>query len=446
MTECTTEFLFPFHPKRKLVADFEGGEITSDAGLLPLREFDERIGFTSSIAEVFRDTRQAGKVDHSRLEIFRHRVFGLVAGYEDARDADSTRHDPLFQAVAGDRGAGDLLASQSTITRWENDVTEEEIEAIYGKIREQYLNARRRAPKRLFLDADASGGVCHGHQQLTFFNTYYDERIYKPLYIFDSEWGYPLAGALRPGNEGDAARCLIYLDEVLTALRRKWKRTHYIFRGDSGFAAPEIYEYCETVGIDYLLGWNAPQPPRERMKKRLRELSRRYKKTGKPQRRFLTIRYRADGWDRPRKVCVKLEVTKNGTNVRFIITSLRGSAKDLFAEYEQRGNAENNIKEMNCGLFAHRFSCHHFLANALRLVVATAAYALMVLFSRKILRGTELESAQITTIRVRLFKLGARIRVTVRRVWVHFSSGWPYRELLRTIYRKVLALPPPVTA
>jgi hypothetical protein len=446
MTECSTEFLFPFHPKRKLVADFEGGEITSDAGLLPIREFDQRIGFTSSLAEAFRDGRQAGKVDHSRREIFRHRIYGLIAGYEDARDADSTRHDPLFQALAGDRGAGDLLASQSTVTRWENDVTEEEIEAIYRKIREQYLKARRRAPKRLYLDADASGGVCHGHQQLTFFNTYYDERIYKPLYIFDSDWGYPLAGALRPGNEGDASRCLIYLDEVLTDLRRKWKNTRFIFRGDSGFAAPEIYEYCEIVKIDYLLGWNGPHPPRERMKKPLADLVRRYEKTGKPQRRFLTIRYRADGWDRSRKVCVKLEATENGTNLRFIITSLRGSAKDLFAQYEQRGDAENNIKEMKCGLFAHRFSCHRFDANALRLAVATAAYAFMVLFSQKILRGTELESAQVQTLRVRLFKLGARIRLTVRRVCVHLSSSWPSRQLFRTIYRKILALPPPVTA
>jgi hypothetical protein len=134
MTECSTDLLFPFHPKRKLVADFEGGEITSDAGVLPVREFDERIGLTSSLAQAFRDKRQAAKVDHSRREIFRHRVYGLVAGYEDARDADSTRHDPLFQAVAGDRGAGDLLASQSTITRWENDVTEEEIEGIYRRI------------------------------------------------------------------------------------------------------------------------------------------------------------------------------------------------------------------------------------------------------------------------------------------------------------------------
>lgn len=446
MTECSTDLLFPFHPKRKLVADFEGGEITSDAGLLPVREFDERIGFTSSVAEAFRDKRQAGKVDHSRREIFRHRVYGLVAGYEDARDADSTRHDPLFQAVAGDRGAGDLLASQSTITRWENDVTEEEVEAIYRKIRQHYFITRPRPPKRLFLDADASGGICHGHQQLTFFNTYYDERIYKPFYLFDGDWGYPLAGALRPGNEGDASRCLIYLDEVLDDLRKRWKRTHYIFRADSSFAAPEIYEYCEIVKIDYLLGWNAPEPFREQMQEPLRELAQRYKKTGKPQRRLFTTRYRAQEWNRSRKVCVKLEVTENGTNVRFLITSLPGRAKALFAEYEQRGNAENHIKEMKRGLFAHRFSCHRFDANALRLAVATAAYALMVLFSQKILQGTELESAQVETLRVRLFKLGARIRVTTRRVWVHLSSSWPYRELLCTIYWKVLAIPPPATA
>jgi hypothetical protein len=438
--------LFPFHPKRKLVADFEGGEITSDAGLLPVREFDNRIGFTSAIASALRDGRQTGKVDHSRRQIFRHRVYGLIAGYEDARDADSTRHDPLFQAVASDRGAGDQLASQSTVTRWENDATEEDVEAIYRKIREQYLKARTHAPKRLYLDVDASGGVCHGHQQLTFFNTYYDERIYKPLYIFDGEWGYPLAGTLRPGNEGDASRCLIYLDEVLIDLRWKWKNTHFILRGDSGFAAPDIYEYCEIVGIDYLLGWNAPKPLRDEMEEPLRKLVARYRKTGKPQRRCFCRRYRADKWNRSRKICVKLEVTANGTNVRFLITSLPGRANALFAEYEQRGIAENYIKDMKLGLFAHRFSCHRFLANALRLAVATAAYALMVLFSQKILLETELQSAQVETLRVRLFKIGARIRVTTRRVWVHFSSGWPYRDILRTIYRKVLAIPPPLTA
>jgi hypothetical protein len=445
MTECNTEFLFPFHPKRDLVADFEGGEITSDAGLLPVREFDDRIGFTASIAEAFCDSRQAGKVEHSRRGIFRHRLYGLIAGYEDARDADSTRHDPLFQAVAGDRGAGNPLASQSTITRWENDATEEEIETLYRNIRQQYFIARPRAPKRLILDADASGGVCHGHQQLTFFNAYFDERIYKPLYLFDGDWGYPLAGALRPGNEGDASRCLIYLDEVLTDLRRKWKRTQYVFRADSSFAAPEIYEYCEIVKIDYLLGWNAPSTLREQMKAPLRKLEARYRKTGRPQRQIFNTSYRAQEWNRSRKVCVKLEFNVNGPNVRFLITSLPGSAKVLFAEYEQRGNAENHIKDMKCGLFAHRFSCHQFLANALRLAVATAAYALMVLFAQKILRGTELESVRVETLRVRLFKLGARIRLTFRRTWVHLSSSWPYRELFTTIYNKILALPPPTT-
>jgi Transposase DDE domain group 1 len=441
MTECNTQLTFSFLKNRRLTVDFSGGEITSDAGLLLLRQFDENVGFSRRLTAALPERRQSGKVQHASATLLGQRLYSLVAGYEDLRDAKETRYDPLLQAVA----AGDVgppLASQPTLTRWENRASRNDLRRIGDVLLDAYLAARPRGPRRLILDLDSTEDVCHGHQQLAFFSGFFKEYIYHPLVVVDGDWGYPLATLLRSGNAHDRTGCPETLTRILTRLRRAWKHTRYLVRGDAGFAAPDLYAFCQQHHLHYLFGWNAPYTLRQRLQPQLAQLLERFQQCGRPQKQYLSFPYQAGTWPRPLRVCAKLVANAEGTNLRFIITNLTGSARHLFNLYEQRGAMENRIKELKRGLFMDRLSCHRFRANAFRLAISTAAYALLVLFRRQILSGTQLEAAQVETLRANLFKIGARVRRTARRLWVHLASGWPRRELLVALTQRLTAAAP----
>jgi hypothetical protein len=394
--------------------DFSGGQITSDAGLLPLRAFDERHRFTRSLAELLNDPREEERVRHSALSLFRQRIYQIIAGYEDANDADRLRHDPAFQILA-DQPVGEALGSQPTLSRWENTPS-----------------ARKQVRQRseILLDIDSTDDPTHGQQQLSFFNGAYSQHMYHPMLIFERHTGYLLAARLRPGNASSHARIVPMLLSLVPRLQAAFPGVLIKLRGDAGFALPLLYEFCEFFGISYVMGIPANSVFQRRAEPLQKKLQRRYRRCQLPQRSFSSFPHRARSWSRQRRICYKAEHTAVGTNLRFLVTNCQGRASEVFAFYNDRGECENRIEEFKNGFRADRLSCHRFLANAFRLLLHGIAYNLVNLF-RLLQLPQAWRSTQIETLRARLFKIGARIRETARCVRVHLATGWPWQSLFR---------------
>ena len=441
MTDCPQQLTFSFHPRKHVVADFSGGAITSDAGLLPLRELDHRLGWTACIAAVLRETRQAGKVRHEVLTLLRQRLFGLIAGYEDANDHTRLRHDPILQAVAGK----DTLASQPTLSRFENAVTARQIAQLNRLLVEQFLQRyRHKRPRQLILDIDPTDDPCHGHQQLALFNGFYDQYMYLPALVFERTSGMLLGVRLQGGNAHPAHRAVQVLQPIIRRLRKTWPKVKILIRGDAGFADPKIYRFCEGNDLEYLLGLPATGPLKERTDWAVSWLKERFERELQPLRWDGGFEHPAGSWDQPRRVLYKVEVNAEGTNRRLVVTNCHGTPRELWPLYEDRGTAETFIDELKNGLAMDRLSCERFVANAFRLLLAAFAYNLLRAY-RAMLAGTELENASVQTIRSRLIKIGARVVPTVRRVWVHLCSAFPLREVLVRAWQAIRALPAAVT-
>jgi hypothetical protein len=440
MTDCCEQHTFFFHPRKEVVADFQGGAITSDAGLLPLAELDDRLGWTVRMAQVLSDGRAAGKVRHEVRTLLRQRLFGIIAGYEDANDHTRMRHDPVLRAVAG----GDLteaLASQPTLSRFENAVTARQVAELNGLLLEMFLQRQgRRRPRRLVLDIDPTDDPCHGHQQLALFNGFYDQYMYLPLLVFERASGMLLGVRLQAGNAGASQRAVQLLAPIVAGLRRRWPRVRILLRGDAGLASPRLYGFCEKNRMEYLIGLAATAPLKEKTEWALDWVAQRFAHDGRPCRWQGGLRHRAQGWNRERRILYKVEANAQGTNRRFVVTNCRGVPRRLWPEYDDRGTAETFIDDLKNGMAMDRLSCSRFVANAFRLVLAALAYNLLRAF-RSTLAGTELESASIATIRTRLIKIGARVRQTVRRVWVHLASAFPLRDLWRRSLLQISAIP-----
>ena len=445
MTDCRKQLTFYFHPCKAVVADFQGGLITSDAGLLPICELDQRLGWTARMADTLADNRQAGKVRHEILSILRQRLFGLIAGYEDANDHTRLRHDPLLKAVAG----GDLadpLASQPTLSRFENVVTAQQVAQLNRLLIEQFIQRhRKRSLKRITLDIDPTDDPCYGRQQLALFNGFYGQHMYLPALVFERGSGMLLGIRLRGGNVPAAHRAVQLLKPIIRRLREQWPEIEILIRADAGFATPRFYRFCEANNLEYLIGIPASGPLKERTKWALDRLTERFERDRRPCRWRGSFWHQAKTWKRPRRILYKVEVNEQGTNRRFVITNCRGVPRDLWPVYDDRGTGETFIDDLKNGLRMDRLSCTRFVANAFRLLLAAAAYNLLRAF-RAALAGTELETASIETIRSRLIKIGARVRWTVRRIWVHLSSAFPLQEVLRAVLRAIRAIPPPEPA
>ena len=281
MTDCPEQLTFDFHPRQDVVADFHGGLISSDAGLLPIRQLDERLGWTAAVADVLDDTRQAGKVGHDLLAIVRQRLFGLVAGYEDANDHTRLRNDPILQTVAGrDRRP---LASQPTLSRFENAAGARQVAQLNRLLVKMFLQRMDgQRPKRLVLDIDPTDDPCHGAQQLALFNGFYGQYMYLPNLVFERTTGMLLGVRLRRGNVGAAHRVVQLLKPIVAALRKKWPDVEILLRADAGFATPRVYRFCEANELDYLIGFAASKPLKHRTKWALDWLSKRFERDGQP--------------------------------------------------------------------------------------------------------------------------------------------------------------------
>jgi hypothetical protein len=412
--------------------DFCGGQISSDAGLLPLRAFDQRHGLTLGLAECVSDSREDERVRHSVLSLFRQRIYQIIAGYEDANDADRLRYDPAFQILA-DQPLGQALSSQPTLSRWENAPSAREIIRLQDALLDWFISvcgAQVRKRGEILLDVDSTDDPTHGQQQLSFFNGGYGQHMYHPLLIFERHTGCLLAARLRPGTASSHARIVPLLLRLVPRLQQEFPGVRIQLRADAGFALPLLYEFCEFFGIQYAIGMSANPLFQRRADPLQRGLARRYRRSGKPQRSFSSFLHRAQRWFHQRRICYKAEHAEAGTNLRFLVTNQKGRSRAVFSFYNDRGECENRIEEFKNGFAADRLSCHRFRANAFRLLLHSFAYNLVNLFRLQL--PASLRSAQIETLRTQLFKIGARIRQTARCVRVHLASGWPFQSLFQT--------------
>ncbi|MBM3891424.1 MAG: IS1380 family transposase [Verrucomicrobia bacterium] len=439
-TDCYTQLRFGFQPK--LVVDFAGGTLTTDAGLLLLREFDEQRGLSADVVGRISDPRDPRYITHELEVLVRQRLYQIAAGYEDVNDADRLRHDPAFQVVAADGRTP--LGSQPTLSRLENAMDWSAIQRVARTGVDwfcAYAYGPTEQPADLILDLDSTDDPTHGAQQLALFHGWYDQHMYHPLLWFEGRTGLLLRSRLRPGRDPSAACVVEELQHVLPPLRRRFPGTPVFLRGDAGMATPRVEAALEAEGIRYVLGIGTNKVFKRRVAGLVATAQRRYRRTARPVSVRTSFWHRAGRWPRHRRILVKIEVNAQGLNVRFMVTNRRGRAADLIAWYDDRGTAENWIKELKLDIHADRLSCHRFRANACRLQLHSLALLLLAYFRRAVLAGTRLASATIGTMRLHLLKVAGRVVRSVRRIWFHLASHWPGQPLFAACHRALARAP-----
>ena len=454
MTECTqTEIRSKAPGRRELVARFNGGEITSDAGMLLLGAVEERRSILKRLASCFTDHRAPNRIAHTARELVSQRVLAIALGYEDVNDHELLRQDSLLSTVIGKRDPRKPLAAPATIHRLELSHPELAATDRYCRISldpeaadqlliDLFLEAYDEPPEEIVLDLDATDDPIHGKQQGRFFHGYYNSYCFLPLYIFAGD--HLLCARLRTSDRDGAAGSVEELERIVTRVREAWPETRIVVRGDSGFCREWLMAWCEGAGVEYVLGIAKNDRLKARIEEELVEAQQLHERTGEPARIFKGFSYRTlDSWSRSRRVVGKAEHLERGSNPRFVVTSLPEEEWESRALYEElycaRGEMENRIKEQQHDLFADRTSCTAMRANQLRLYLSSFAYVLMSELRRIALAGTKLARAHCGTIRLKLLKIGARVRVTVRCIWVAMSESWPNRELLLHAWHRLRA-------
>ncbi len=469
-TECNAESL-SFHPlgRRDVVARFDGGRITSDAGGLLLRETERLTGILRQFSACYTDHRDPDRIEHTVEELIAQRVYGLALGYEDLNDHDDLRHDPLLAVLVGktdplgkdrhrEQDQGKALAGKSTLNRLELTPSGANANSRYKKItvdRGQvqrlftslFLQAHDQPPARIILDLDATDDTLHGHQAGRFFHGYYKSYCYLPLYIFCGE--HLLCARLRPSNIDGAAGSVKELERIVGQIRERWPTVQIVIRGDSGFCRESIMAWCEANGVDYVLGLAKNKRLVKEIPEELKQAEHKFQETGKAARVFKDFQYQTlASWSQSRRVIGKAEHLPKGANPRFVVTSLSADVFDARALYEDeycaRGEMENRIKEQQLCLFADRTSAASMRANEQRLWFSSVAYVLLAALRRLGLSSTKMANARCDTIRLKLLKIGAQVRVTVRKVWVRLAESCPYQEIFKqvvAVLRQKLPLP-----
>jgi hypothetical protein len=449
MTECNQSgFGFEACGKREIVARFDGGTISSDGGAFLLRQTDQRLNLIARLAECFLDGRNQDLVEHTIAEMLAQRIYGLALGYEDINDHEQLRKDPVFGILAGREDLEQPLAGKSTLNRMElgtgiNDrykkITfwKEAVDELLVKL---FLEAHESAPPEIVLDVDTTDLPLHGKQEGRFFHGYYDNYCYLPLYVFCGD--HVLCARLREANHDASFGCLTEIRRIVTQIRAVWPEVKIVLRGDSGFCRNELMSWCENNGVDFVFGMSRNRKLRRIIGGEMHAATQQWNETGKPARIFTEFEYRTgktkkSGWDCERRVVAKAEHIDGKENPRFIVTSLtseRWVARALYEDlYCERGDMENRIKEQ-FSLFADRVSAETMRANQLRLYLSAMAYVLVSGLRRLGLKATELAQAQVSTIRLKLLKIGAQIRVTVRKVWISMASSYPWQDLYQQVW------------
>ncbi len=462
-TQCSQQS-FEFQPlgARQVTAGFDGGTITSDAGGLLLREVESKTGLLADLAACFDDFRDPELVEHTVENLIKQRIFALALGYEDLNDHDQLRADPLLATLVGKRDVtgqertdphdrGKPLAGKSTLNRLELTPARANEKSRYKKIVarqkdiaawfvEAFLRLNPEPPEEIILDLDATDDPIHGEQAGRFFHGYYKSYCYLPLYIFCGE--HVLCARLRQSNSDASAGSLVEIERIVGQIRAAWPEVKIILRGDSGFCRNELMSWCEGHGVDYVFGLARNQRLRSIIGRPMWEATEQWNRTGKPARVFAEFSYQTRkaknrGWNRERRVVAKAEHIAGKENPRFVVTSLSGeqwAAQALYEElYCARGDMENRIKEQ-FSLFADRVSAETMRANQLRLYFSVMAYVLISGLRRLGLKATEFAQAQVSTIRIKLLKIGAQVRISVRKVWISMASSYPWQSVYQQVW------------
>jgi Transposase DDE domain group 1 len=465
---------FTFFPELPIMVETTAAQLSSDAGLLPIREFDERIHLTRSFAAVLNDRRDPQLLDHSFLDMTRSRVYGILADYVDQNDHDALRSDPVFKLIANRLPDDPDLASQPTLSRFENAIDIPSLKRLRAEFIDQFIASFVVPPHRLTFDLDAVDDPAHGEQQLALFHGYFDQYQYFPAFITSADNDQVVVLSLRPGAVHAALGADDDLEFLVQRLRRAWPDLRVCIRGDAGYGMPWMYDVCERLGVEYLFGIAANAVLKRHTDALLEKAVQAFDQTKTPQRLFDAFWYQAGSWDRARWVIVKAEANAQGTNRRFIVTDRPGALvvpEAAYDDYAQRGESENRNKELKCGLQMDRTSDHRFLANFFRLYLHAAAFNLLVRFRRAMAlpavpaataevpaeaaTGTErrrhfqqrrrrdpLAEAQPCTWRSLLIKVAAEILVSTRRIVVRLSAHWPYLDYFQRVCQQLQASRP----
>ena len=426
---------------KNVVADFNGGRLTTDAGGLLLREVADRIGLFDARDAAIPDPRHPLFLIHDQRALLAQRVTAIALGYEDLNDHQALRADPVLQIAVGRAPDLDLtLASPPTLCRLENRVDRETLVQIAGVLIDQFVAAHAEPPEHLILDFDATDDLVHGHQEKRFFHGYYDHHCFLPLYVFCGD--ELLVAYLRPSDIDACKHARAVLKLLVQRLRAAWPKVKITIRADSGSCRWRLMRWCDSHGLGSVLGLAKNTVWERAARDEIERAQRQFCRTGQPQRVFGSFSYAAKSWDRKRRVIVKAEHTAQGPNPRYVVANVPGDPQELYEDvYCQRGEAENRIKEQQLDLFADRTSCHRFLAHQFRLLLSSAAYVLVQALRRTALAGTELAEATVGTIRLKLFKVAARVLVSARRVVFHRASSYPYQEVFREVCARVMGRP-----
>ena len=446
--------------RREVTVAFDGGEVVTDTGLLAVRKLDRELGILAEAAARLPDPRSELTRVYSTAELLSQKVYQLLGGYFDSNDAQLLRHDPALQTVL-DRIPGSdsaTLASGSTLARFnygftrreqslpveERTIEQECQKAKLNRLKELnrflvelFIKTRSTPPREIVLDIDTTDDPTHGGQQLSLFNAYYKQHQLAPLLVFEGNSKLPLAGWLRTGTAHASWGAVETLQELVTLLREAWPEVEILVRADTGYAVPAVYEFCETHGVKYVIGYGANNVLKARTQLTLDYVEALAKLYDEPVRQFQEVRgYQAESWDRPRRVIAKCEVTaQGGTNRRFVVTNLTEPAETLYSEiYVKRGDgAERPIQELKHGLAIDRLSSHRFFANAFQMQCHLLAYALFVLFREANAEVPEVAEHTLETVRSRVFKVGAVVQVSTRKIWFHASASWPGRDVFARV-------------
>jgi hypothetical protein len=438
MKDCTTQLLlFKGLSSKKIEADFNGGEVSSDAGLLFLREVENQIRLISKMTDSLRDRRHPGYVKHQLLELFKQRVFQIACGYEDGNDSNGLREDPIMK-IACERLPDDdpALASQPTISRFENSLSRTDLYRIAEVFVDVFIESYREPPEGIILDIDDTDDLTHGRQQLTLFNAYHGDYCYMPIHIYEGKSGKLITTVLRPGKRPTGKQIVSILKRVVKKIRTAWPEVGILLRGDSHYACPGVYDFCEDNDIKYVLGFKALSPLVRQVESFVQETSQRFKLERHPVKMFTETLYKAKSWPKVRRVIAKVEYNTLGSNTRFIITNLEHWNRRFIYQriYCGRGAMELMIKEHKNHLLSDRTSCTSFSANQFRLFLHSAAYVIFHTFRALHLKGTEWASAQFDTIRLKIIKIGARIIQRTRKIRIHLPTSFPWKGELQQIW------------
>jgi hypothetical protein len=438
-------FSLPNIRKKKVTAAFDGGTISSDGGVFLVAGADKRLGLTDALASLFPDHRDPSQISHSIADILRERIFAIACGYPDGNDLDTLRADPAFKMACGRLPDSDAdLASQPTLSRLENMPDLRALIRLSHGMVDLWCRGHASAPKAILLDIDDTADTVHGHQQLSLFNAHYDERCFLPIHVYDAGTGHCMVTILRPGKTPDGKEIRGHIRRLVRRIRTHWPTTRITFRGDSHYGRKEVMDWCEQNDVTYIFGLAPNKVLAAQVFPKLDECCvRRAVAQAEKVRDFTVTRYAAKSWSRARRVVARVEVTRKGADIRYIVTNIKGgSARHLYEKvYCARGQAENLIKRHKSQLASDRTSCRSPLANQMRLILHTAAYWLLRTIQTAIPRGASLAGAEFSTIRLRLLKVAVRVRETASRIRLAFAANCPDAPLFRDLIGSLFPRP-----